>query len=86
MAGKFRASESNFTKLPRSHPPYEPSRGGLPLSGIEILEKKLATVYDLHGARANFRSVVYANTAHEYLPEMQAAMVGWFEKHLGRNK
>lgn len=58
--------------------------GGLPLSGIEVLEKKLATVYDLHAARASFRSVVYANTAHEYLPEMQAAMLGWMEKHLAK--
>jgi dienelactone hydrolase len=60
--------------------------GGLPLRGIEVLEKKLATVYHLHGARANFRSVVYANTAHEYLPEMQAAMLGWFGKHLANPK
>lgn len=57
--------------------------GGLPLSGIEVLEKKLATVYDLHGARPCFHSVVYANTAHEYLPEMQSQMLDWFAKHLG---
>lgn len=58
--------------------------GGLPLSGIEVLERKLGTVYDLYGSEANFRSVVYANTAHEYLPEMRAAMLGWFETHLGK--
>ena len=60
--------------------------GGLPLTGIEVLERKLASVYDLHGAGANFRSIVYANTAHEYLPEMQAEMLGWFVKHLSSKK
>jgi dienelactone hydrolase len=56
--------------------------GGLPLSGIEVLEKKLAAVYDLHSARDNFRSIAYANTAHEYLPEMQVAALAWLNKHL----
>ncbi len=56
--------------------------GGLPLTGIEVLEKKLGSVYDLHGKKDRFRSIVYANTAHEYLPEMQAEMTAWFEKHL----
>jgi len=60
--------------------------GGLPVTGIEVLEKKLASVYHLHDARDSFRSIVYANTAHEYLPEMQAAMLEWFEKHLGSKK
>lgn len=55
---------------------------GLPLDGIEVLEKKLGQVYQLHGKCAQFKSIVYANTAHEYLPEMQAAMLAWFEKHL----
>jgi len=60
--------------------------GGLPLSGIEILEQKLDQVYRLHGSPENFRSVVYRNTAHEYLPEMQARMADWFGKHLGAPK
>jgi dienelactone hydrolase len=56
--------------------------GGLPLDGIEVLEKKLGAVYRLHGRADCFRSLVYKNTAHEYLPEMQAEMAAWFEKHL----
>lgn len=55
---------------------------GLPLDGIAVLEKKLAEVYRLHGTAAAFRSVVYRDTAHEYLPEMKAEMVRWFEKTL----
>ncbi|MEI7687463.1 MAG: alpha/beta hydrolase family protein [Planctomycetota bacterium] len=56
--------------------------GGLPLTGIEILEKKLGAVYQVHGRQDRFRSIVYANTAHEYLPEMQQEMAAWMVKHL----
>jgi dienelactone hydrolase len=56
--------------------------GGAPTDGIEVLEKKLATVYSLHGKADNFRSVVYRNTGHEYLPEMKDEMVQWFDRHL----
>jgi len=47
-----------------------------------VLEKKLAAVYGLYGQAARFRSIVYRNTGHEYLPEMKAEMLAWFEKHL----
>jgi hypothetical protein len=30
----------------------------------------------------HFRSVIYKNTGHEYLPEMKDEMVQWFERHL----
>jgi dienelactone hydrolase len=56
--------------------------GGAPADGVETLEKKLAAVYRLHGKEDHFRSVLYKNTGHEYLPEMKAEMVEWFEKHL----
>ena len=56
--------------------------GGAPTDGIEVLERKLGQVYRLYGQAGHFRSVVYKNTAHEYLPEMKAEMVAWFEKHL----
>jgi len=55
---------------------------GLPMTGIELLEKKLGQVYKLHGTPDYFRSVVCENTAHEYLPEMRERMASWFEKHL----
>lgn len=57
---------------------------GAPTDGIEMLERKLADVYKLYGKSDHFRSVVYANTGHEYLPEMKDEVVRWFE-HLKSN-
>jgi dienelactone hydrolase len=56
--------------------------GGAPTDGIEDLEKKLGALYRLYGKGENFRSVIYKDTGHEYLPEMRDQMVAWFEKHL----
>ena len=56
--------------------------GGAPTDGIAVLERKLGAVYALHGRPGNFRSVVYEKTGHEYLPEMKAEMLAWFEEHL----
>lgn len=56
--------------------------GGLPLEGIEILEKKLGKVYRLHDKSDAFRSAVYRKTGHEYLPEMKDELVGWLNRHL----
>jgi dienelactone hydrolase len=55
-----------------------------PPDGIEVLEKKIAPVYELYGKPQNFRSVLYQNTGHEYLPEMRDEMVAWFVKYLGK--
>jgi dienelactone hydrolase len=60
--------------------------GGAPTDGILVLEKKLAAVYGLYGRAAHFRSVLYRDTGHEYLPEMKDEMVAWFEKHLPARK
>jgi hypothetical protein len=56
--------------------------GGAPTEGILVLEKKLAQVYQLYGKSENFRSVIYKNTGHEYLPEMKTEMAEWFARHL----
>lgn len=56
--------------------------GGAPTDGVIALEKKLGAVYRLHGKGENFRSVLYKDTGHEYLPEMKDEMVRWFERHL----
>jgi dienelactone hydrolase len=56
--------------------------GGAPADGVHTLERKLAQVYKLYGHEGNFRSVLYAKTGHEYLPEMKEEMVHWFEQHL----
>lgn len=56
--------------------------GGAPADGIEVLERKLGAVYRMFGKPDDFRSVIYEQTGHEYLPEMKAEMLAWFEKHL----
>jgi dienelactone hydrolase len=56
--------------------------GGAPNDGIYALERKLGAVYRLYGKPENFRSVLYANTGHEYLPEMKAELVEWLERHV----
>ena len=53
-----------------------------PPDGIEVLEKKLAPVWHLHGKPEAFRSVLYKNTGHEYLPEMHEEMIEWFKRFL----
>lgn len=55
---------------------------GAPLDGVETLEEKVGAVYRLYGQPENFRSVVWTKTGHEYLPEMRARMLAWFERHL----
>ena len=50
--------------------------------GIEFLENFLGDTYKLYGKPENFVSVLYANTGHEYLPEMRVRMLEWFRKHL----
>jgi hypothetical protein len=56
--------------------------GGAPTEGIYTLEKKLGDVYGMYGKPENFRSVIYKNTAHEYLPEMKDELVRWLDRHL----
>lgn len=53
-----------------------------PPDGVETLEKKIAPVYQLYGKPADFRSVLYKNTGHEYLPEMRDEMIQWFQRTL----
>jgi dienelactone hydrolase len=60
--------------------------GGAPTDGVFVLEKKLGAVYRLYGKEEHFRSVLYKNTGHEYLPEMKEEMVRWFEHHLPAGK
>lgn len=55
---------------------------GTPLDGVETLENKVGQMYRLYGKPQNFRSVVWAKTGHEYLPEMRDRMIAWFEQHL----
>ncbi len=60
--------------------------GGAPADGVIALEKRLGAVYHLYGKGEHFRSVLYKDTGHEYLPEMKDEMVRWFERHLPAGK
>lgn len=53
-----------------------------PPDGIEVLERKVGAVYRLYSRPECFRSVLYKNTGHEYLPEMRDEMAAWFERWL----
>lgn len=55
---------------------------GTPLDGVKTLERKLGSLYQLYGKPEQFRSVVWKNTGHEYLPEMRERMIAWFERYL----
>lgn len=57
-----------------------------PPDGIEVLEQKIGAVYRLYGKSDSFRSVLYKNTGHEYLPEMKTEMIEWFQRHLPVDK
>ena len=48
---------------------------------VETLEKKVSQVYRLYGKPENFRSVVWKNTGHEYLPEMRERMIAAAQAH-----
>jgi dienelactone hydrolase len=60
--------------------------GGAPTDGIVTLEKKLGAVYRLFGKAEQFRSVIYKDTGHEYLPEMKEEMMKWFDRYLPVSK
>lgn len=46
------------------------------------LARKIGGVYQLYQQPKNFRSVLYRGTGHEYLPEMKAEMLAWFQRNL----
>ena len=56
--------------------------GGAPTDGVITLEKKLGALYTLYGKPDQFRSVIYKDTGHEYLPEMKDEMLRWFDRFL----
>jgi dienelactone hydrolase len=60
--------------------------GVAPVSGVEVLESKLAKMYAMYDQPKHFRSIVYKGTGHEYLPEMKVEMLAWFERHLRAGK
>jgi dienelactone hydrolase len=57
---------------------------GSPLSGMQVLEEKLGTVYNLYKKGENFSSIIYENTGHVFTDEMKIEMLNWFNVHLKR--
>jgi hypothetical protein len=55
---------------------------GAPTDGVIVLEKKLGALYGLYGKSENFRSVIYKDTGHEYLPEMKIELTDWLERQM----
>ena len=60
--------------------------GGAPTDGIVVLEKKLGAVYRLYGKPDNFRSVIYKDTGHEYLPEMKTYVTNEVQMPQGHSR
>ena len=60
--------------------------GGAPTDGVITLERKLKAVYRLYNKDEQFRSVIYKDTGHEYLPEIKEEMAAWFERYLPVSK
>src|SRR6059036_3945513 len=55
---------------------------GSPADGIQVIEAKVGKVYDVLGAREQFRNVLYPDVGHTYTPQMRAEMLAWFDRHL----
>lgn len=83
MFQHFDTEAINALIAPRPHLELSGDQdGGAPTEGVIVLENKLGEFYKLHGKPENFRSVIYKDTGHEYLPEMKEEVGKWFEKHL----
>lgn len=55
---------------------------GSPVTGIRALESRVGAVYSAVGAGGQFKSVIFPNTAHIYLPAMWQQMTEWMDQHL----
>jgi dipeptidyl aminopeptidase/acylaminoacyl peptidase len=55
---------------------------GSPVDGIREIEARARPAWELSGAGANFRSLIYPGVGHVYLPEMWRETLAWFDRHL----
>ncbi|MDH4092166.1 MAG: dienelactone hydrolase [Cyclobacteriaceae bacterium] len=55
---------------------------GSPVNGILKIEEVLKRIYALHGAEAEFKNIIYPNTAHVYTPVMWENMLQWMQSQL----
>lgn len=58
---------------------------GSPVDGIRVIESKVRRLYQLHGAEANFRSIIYPGVGHVYTREMWQKTTEWLATHLSRS-
>jgi dienelactone hydrolase len=59
--------------------------GGSPVDGIEIIARKARQAYSLYGREQEFRSVIFPETGHVYLPEMWDQTLAWLNAKLKTN-
>ena len=55
---------------------------GSPVNGILKIEEVLKRIYALYGAEAEFKNIIYPNTAHVYTPVMWENMLQWMQSQL----
>ena len=55
---------------------------GSPVSGIRAIEKKCEAAYGLEGKPENFKSEIFPETGHVYLPAMWDQTLAWLKRHL----
>ena len=56
--------------------------GGSPVDGIRIIEKRVRTAYTLAGRDSEFRSIIYPDVGHVYLPEKWTQTLAWLDAKL----
>jgi dienelactone hydrolase/lysophospholipase L1-like esterase len=55
---------------------------GSPADGIKVIEDRVSRVYRTLGAEERFRSVLYPEVGHAYMPKMRDEMLAWFDRWL----
>lgn len=55
---------------------------GSPVDGVRVIEEKVRPVYRLYNAENGFKSILYPNVGHVYLPEMWERTLEWIDNAL----
>jgi dienelactone hydrolase len=54
---------------------------GSPVDGMRAIASRVSKIYALYGRRQAFRSLIYKDVGHEYLPDMWDRMLQWMRQH-----
>ena len=55
---------------------------GSPVDGIREIEARVKLVYALYGSSGSFQNEIFPGLGHQYLPEMWAKTLAWFDEKL----